>query len=72
MATIINRSTEMRSLLSSDNGIKRMNTPAHKTENNRIDQKIKKVHRDFLVKNGRSIISASKVPLFCALTQTSS
>jgi thioredoxin reductase len=63
MATIINRTKEVRQQLMKENGIRRMNSEAHRAEANRINQKVKKVRRDFQIKDSRSILSASKVIL---------
>jgi thioredoxin reductase len=63
MATIINRTKEMREQSVRENGAQRMNSQAHRAEANRINQKVKKVRRDFQIKDSRSALSASRVIL---------
>ncbi|SFD65344.1 hypothetical protein SAMN05518672_102806 [Chitinophaga sp. CF118] len=63
MTTIINRTKEMREQLAGENGVQRMNSLAHRAEANRINQKVKKVRRDFQIKDSRSALSASRVVL---------
>ncbi len=63
MATIINRTKEMREQQAIENGAKKLNSPEYRAEANRINQKMKKVRRDFQIKDSRSALSASRVIL---------
>lgn len=63
MATILNRTKEMREQEARENGARRLNSPEHRAEANRINQKVKKLRRDFQTKDSRSALSASKVIL---------
>lgn len=54
---------EMREQEAGENGARRLNTAEHRAEANRINQKVKKLRRDFQIKDSRSALSASKVIL---------
>ena len=53
----------MRDQLARENGVERMSSAHDRAEANRINMKVKKVRRDYQIKNSRSGISASRLIL---------
>lgn len=63
MATIINRTRGNQAQLAREGKVRRMTSPADRAVANRINNQVKKVRRDYELKNSQSQISAAHMIL---------
>lgn len=63
MATIISSVSEIQEQLTRENRVHKMNAPTDRAESNRINKKVKKIRRDYQIKNSQSQLSAAKLIL---------